>query len=425
MRIGLFTDTYHPATNGIVYAVDITRRQLRRMGHDVYVFCPKVVGEEMEYDPRVVRFRSVASGLFEDSRVSLFRPSAASELVRGLDLDVIHFFTPAQLGLLAVHTARTTGAVLIGHHCTDISRVVEHYRHTLPVLLSLALALQFAIETTRLDLATLATVLRPRSDIGDWCRIAAENSLAMLYSRCDAVVAVSRKSRDQLESWRGTYDYRVVALPTGVDPLPSPSPEEIARFRSQWNLADDEEIIVNVGRMGAEKNLPLLIAALRIVLEARPRARLMYVGGFDFLNALKELAAQSGVGHRITFTGCLPRNRLGVVYAVADVLAFPSMTDTQGLVLNEAANAGLPIVLIDESVTEIVRHGVNGVVTPNSATGFAAGIIELLADRGRADDFGAAGRRIAREFGEYGQTRKLELLYRQEIAKRRRSRSLR
>lgn len=39
MKIGLFTDSYRPATNGIVYVVEITRRELEALGHEVYIFC--------------------------------------------------------------------------------------------------------------------------------------------------------------------------------------------------------------------------------------------------------------------------------------------------------------------------------------------------------------------------------------------------
>ena len=40
MRIGLFTDTYRPTINGIVFVVETVKKQLESLGHEVYVFCP-------------------------------------------------------------------------------------------------------------------------------------------------------------------------------------------------------------------------------------------------------------------------------------------------------------------------------------------------------------------------------------------------
>ena len=40
MRVGLFTDTYRPSINGIVFVVESLKRELEALGHDVYVVCP-------------------------------------------------------------------------------------------------------------------------------------------------------------------------------------------------------------------------------------------------------------------------------------------------------------------------------------------------------------------------------------------------
>jgi hypothetical protein len=38
MRIGLFTDSYYPSTNGVVYVVASAIRELKELGHEVYLF---------------------------------------------------------------------------------------------------------------------------------------------------------------------------------------------------------------------------------------------------------------------------------------------------------------------------------------------------------------------------------------------------
>lgn len=418
MRIGLFTDTYHPATNGIVNVVDITRDQLEQMGHEVYVFCPKVNGDTKEYDDRVIRFRSIPSGLFDDNRLSVFFPPIEMRTIRRLELDVIHFFTPLQIGMMGVYAAQRTGAILVGQHCTDLYQYVEHYPQVLPGVLALTLTLPFTVKFDGVDAKTLARTYRPQLGITQWNRDVVENLMALVYSRCDVVIAVSRKSKQQLESWRGQYQYDVESLPTGVDPLPRGTKPAAKQFRADWGIESDDEVIANIGRMGAEKNLAILIPALKKILKTRPKARLLYVGDFDYRETLERLAAESGVGDRITFTGRIPREDLGIAYAAADVFVFPSVMDTQGLVVHEAAGAGLPIVYVDKLVTEAVEDGVNGYLARNSAANIADKILMLLEDPEKRKAFGAASRKIAHKYSEYGQTRKLEQLYREAIARR-------
>lgn len=411
MRIGLFTDTYRPAMNGIVHVVDSTRQQLEALGHEVYVFCPKVNNDPNEYDDHVIRFRSIPSGLFDDNRLSVFFPPVEMRKIRKLNLDVIHFFTPLQIGMMGIYAAQRTDAILVGQHCTDFYQYVEHYPQVLPGVLALTLTLPFTVKFDGVDTRTLLRSYRPQSGVTQWSKDVVENLMALVYSRCDAVIAVSRKSQKQLEGWRKKYSYDVTLLPTGVDPLPKPSTAEVKDFRSKWGIAPDDLVFTNIGRIGAEKNLAILIPTLKKVLEKHANARLVFVGDFDYLETLKEIAAKSGVNDRITFTGRIPREKLGAAYAAADVFVFPSVMDTQGLVVHEAANAGLPVVYVDRYVTEAVIDGENGYVARNSAASIAEKIIGLFDDADLRKQFGTASKAIAGRYSERIQTEKLEKIY--------------
>lgn len=418
MRIGLFTDTYHPAMNGIVQVVDSTRKELEALGHEVFVFCPKVSGDPNEYDDHVIRFRSIPSGLFDDNRLSVFFPMVEMRRIRKLDLDVIHFFTPLQIGMMGVYAAQRTDAILVGQHCTDLYQYVELYPQVLPGVLAFTLTLPFTVKFDGIDTRTLLRSYRPQLGAAQWGQDVIENLMALVYSRCDEVLAVSRKSQQQLESWRGEYYYDVTVLPTGVDPLPYPTAADVRAFRKKWDIAPDDLVFANIGRIGAEKNLDILIPTLKKVLNAHANARLLFVGDFDYLDTLKELAARSGMNDRITFTGRLPRQNLGVAYAAADVFVFPSVMDTQGLVVHEAANAGLPIVYVDRYVTEAVVDGENGFVARNSTGSIAEKIIRLFDDADLRKRFGAASKKIAARYSERIQTKKLEVIYKQALERR-------
>ena len=70
--------------------------------------------------------------------------------------------------------------------------------------------------------------------------------------------------------------------------------------------------------------------------------------------------------------------KLGPYYASADVFAFPSLTDTQALVLHEAAHAGLPIVTVDHELRLVVDEGVNGAIARPTPESLARQLVMLL-----------------------------------------------
>jgi glycosyltransferase involved in cell wall biosynthesis len=68
-----------------------------------------------------------------------------------------------------------------------------------------------------------------------------------------------------------------------------------------------------------------------------------------------------------------------LVYAAADLFAFSSLTDTQGLVLTEAKAAGLPAVCVDSfGPATVVKDGVDGFLVPNDPDAFAAAVLRVL-----------------------------------------------
>jgi glycosyltransferase involved in cell wall biosynthesis len=428
MRIGLFTDTYLPSINGIVYVVESLKKHLEAQGHEVFIFCParsistQRHAVEFDEDEHVIRFPSVKGAFYDEYDTSFFFPPLVLARIRDLELDVIHFFTPGQVGMMGVYAAFKTDTPIVAQHCTDLRQYVEHYRDgtLLPGLLALISLLPFVVKISGKDIREIMKMYRPRRERVQWNIDIVEGAVTLVYSKCDAVIALSRKSKIQLESWQkdDNYKYEVTLMPNGVDGVPLATKEEIAAFREQWNIAPTDEVFGFAGRLGVEKNLDMLIPTLEIVVSKRPNARLLYVGDFDHREVLEAAAAQSPYADRITFTGALRRENLGVAYGAMDVFVFPSMTDTQGWVIHEAAIAGLPIVLIDQGVSEVVDAGVNGEYVDNTPESMADVLIDLLGDEAKRTAYGHESAMRARSFTEESQVAKLAALYETIIAKR-------
>ena len=406
--------------------VESLKRELENLGHEVYVFCPaksmspskqaELLNEDA--DSRIIRFPSIKGAFFDDYDTSVFFPPAVQRRIKELELDMVHVFTPSQIGLVGVKAAKKNDIPLVIQHCTDIYEFVDHYPAVLPGALALAgIVFPMSVKLRGHDLLEIAKLYKPRAGVTKWNKDIIESVITILYSKADAVIALCRKSCKQLKSWQyDDYQYELVLMPNGVNALPRPTKTEVKAFREQWNLAEDDEIFGFVGRLGEEKNLPLLIKSFeRHIARKRPKAKLLFVGDFEYRKTLEEMAAATKYADRIIFTGAMPREKLGLAYSVFDVFAFPSLKDTQGWVLHEAAHAGLPIVLVDKELSEVVQDGVNGFIANDNPTSFGRAIITLLEDADKRQEFGAISKKLAAKFTENRQVKKLEKLYQELI----------
>lgn len=426
MRIGLFTDTYRPSINGIVFVVESLKRELETLGHEVFVFCPAKTmtpskDDELSDNGHIIRFPSVKGAFFDDYDTSIFFPPRELLKIKRLELDVIHIFTPSQIGLMGVRAAHKYDIPCVIQHCTDMYEFAEHYPAVLPGVLALGgVIFPLSAKFDGKDYREILKIYRPRTSVTKWNQDIIEQIITMLYSKADAVIALSRKSQQQLESWQNDdYHYDITLMPNGVNALPRPTSAQIADFRKSWGLKTNDEVFGFVGRLGEEKNLPVLIEAFeRYIAEARPKSKLLFVGDFEYRAVLEEMARDTPYADRIIFTGALPREELGVAYEVLDVFCFPSLKDTQGWVLHEAAHARRPIVIVDQEVSEVVRDGESGVFVENTADSMAEGIISLLKSPKKRREYGEMSKKLAAKYTERRQVRKLEALYRRVIAER-------
>lgn len=425
MRIGLFTDTYRPSINGIVFVVESLKRELEAQGHVVYVFCParsirpSKHAELLDEDEHIIRFPSIKGAFYDDYDTTIFFPPRVLNQIRDLDLDIIHFFTPGQVGLMGVNAGIRCNVPIVAQHCTDLREYVEHYRDglLLPGVLALVGLLPLAVKVNGKDIREIMKMYRPRRGSVQWNIDIVESMVTLVYSKCDAVIALSRKSKHQLESWQKDENYRydVTLMPNGVDPLPKAPAEKVKAFKKLWNIADTDEVFGFVGRLGSEKNLELLIAAAEKLTRTRPNAKLLFIGDFEYRETLEEIAASSECPDRITFTGALPREELGAAYASMQVFTFPSLTDTQGWAVHEAALSGLPLILVDPELSEVLEDGKNGYLAANDANDVTSKLDELFSDDKKREAFGAYSKTLAKKFTEKRQVAKLAKLYEQSV----------
>jgi glycosyltransferase involved in cell wall biosynthesis len=413
VRIGFFSDRYLPFTDGIACSMEDARRELEDLGHEVYIFAPKPDRRYCELAPRVTRFPAVKGLFFDDYRCSVFYPPRTRRQVDKLDLDLVHFHTPGQIGMFGAYYARRYDLPLVTTYHTDLYEYVTHYPGVLPGVVALSILAPYVTGGGAGERRISRSCARPERSIDRWNQKVVERGMTLIHNSCDLVITPSAKMTAQLGGWNTTS--RIATLPSGVDEIAS-SPEAVAAARRELGFAEDDQVVLFVGRIGSEKNLSLLIEAFTRVASGNERARLLLIGPGDEDGRFRAQAAATACADRITFTGRKPRAELGAYYELAEVFAFPSTADTQALVVNEAAWAATPIVMVDRNISQIVEDGVSGLYAADSPEGLAEKISTLLDRPEYAEALGRAARERAGKLTARIQAGKLARLYEETTA---------
>jgi len=383
MNIGFFTDTYLPQINGVAISIDSFRRELERRGHSVYVFAPRVPGHK-EKDSRVMRFRSLSLGPFFSGKGSmmanrLVMPFSVHNYFKlhDIKLDIIHSHTEMGMGTLAIFAAKRLNVP----HVHTYHTLYPEYVHYLGK----------------------GKIISKKG---------AEKLSALYCNRCQTVIAPSQKIKELL--WKYGVKKQIEVLETGID-LPLYSVAKKDTFRKKYGIDEKTKILLCVGRQGKEKGMDVILwahAAANI-----EKCLLVFVGDGPERPNLERMAKDLGIDKKVLFTGLLPYQEVVQAYAAADLFVFASVTETQGIVLLEAAASGLPIIAVNDSVvSQYVHPGQNGVLVKD-AKEMAKEIIKFFENPWEAAKMEKVSRQIAASYSIQNQTEKLLEIYRQTLVK--------
>ncbi len=344
MNIGVFTDSFRPYTSGVVRSIELFSREFKSLGHEVYIFGPDYPMLNPPKEEGVFRFISVPWPINPDFSLPIPFSTHLGATIRHLELDIIHAHSPFLLGRLGARAARRHKLPLVFTFHT----LYDQYVHYFP----------FAEKTSKQVVQNIAR---------NFC------------NRCNMVVAPSQLVVNYLR--RIGVEAPLVNIPTGVD-LNEFSGADQNWLRDNYGIKPEEKALLFVGRLGKEKNVTFLMKSFQIVQEQFPETRLVLVGKGPQENYLRKMSSQMGLADKVIFTGVLPRQTIVHCYASADLFVFPSVTETQGLVIGEAKATGLPVVAIRAfGPAEMVAHGEDGILTDPSIPAFTEGILSILKDR--------------------------------------------
>jgi glycosyltransferase involved in cell wall biosynthesis len=206
-------------------------------------------------------------------------------------------------------------------------------------------------------------------------------------------------------------------LPTGI-PVERFRNGDGLQFRARHGIEAERRVALYVGRIAHEKNIPFLLEAADHARRLLPEFLLLIAGEGPALPGLRRMAEKRGLEQHVRFVGYLDReSELPHCYAAADVFAFSSRTETQGLVLLEAMAAGIPVYALAAMGTcDIVGPQRGAVAAPDQPEAFGTGLAALLADAPRLRRLAGEAHTFAETWSAPERARQLAELYGSLIA---------
>ncbi|MFD1106921.1 TIGR04063 family PEP-CTERM/XrtA system glycosyltransferase [Sphingobium olei] len=218
--------------------------------------------------------------------------------------------------------------------------------------------------------------------------------------QADAVAVICEGLRSDLIA-RGIDPDKIIVSPNGVDldQFGDPVPRDPA-LTAKLGL-EGADVVGFIGSFYDYEGLDDLIAALPRLVRARPRAKLLLVGGGPMEQALRDQAMASPFADHIGFVGRVPHDQVEHYYAQVDVLAYPRkamrLTDlvTPLKPLEAMAQGRLVAASAVGGHRELIEDGVTGTLfAPDDPKALAAALAGLFADRAMWDERRIQARRF-------------------------------
>ncbi len=343
LRIAFFSDSARPLVNGVATSIAMLTEELREAGHSVALFAPRFPGYR-DPDPNTYRFPSFETVWSRGYPAALPPYWPMLRHFRRREFDLVHIHTPFFVGFTGLRWAESHGLPTVATYHT----LYDRYAHYVPIL--------------------------PRR----YVRFRLAKHTNFFYNAVDRVVTPTEASLKWLR--RHSIRRPVTVIPTGI---PRPLAITKGEARTLLNVSPLAKALLYVGRLAREKNVETVILAAERVFAADPTARLLLVGDGPHRGALTEMVRGRGMGDRVRFVGAVERHEVDAYYAAADVFLFASITETQGLVLQEAMSYGLPAVAATGGgASEAILHVEDGFVTRNDPGDLARHVLMLLEDPG-------------------------------------------
>ncbi len=333
MRLAYVTETFPPEINGVSLTAERFVRGLRARGHTIDLVRPRQSHELASDTDTEWRAPGLPIPMYRDLQIGL---PLISKLVRRWQRarpNLVHVATEGPLGWAAIRAARQIDIPITSDFRTNFDQYSEHYGF-------------------------------------GWMRGVVGGYLRHFHNATDRTF-VPTPAVSQALTQQGFKRTEVVGR--GVD-AEGFSPQHASQeLRASWGADERSPVLLYVGRLASEKNVPLAFRAFEAVRSRLPGVRFVVVGDGPLRKKLARLHPEA------IFAGPQRGRTLAEYYASADVFLFPSLTETFGNVTLEALASGLLVVAFRSGAAAVhIDDGTSGVlIEPGDEQGFIAGTCAL------------------------------------------------
>ncbi len=394
MRIAITSDLYYPMTNGVAVFANNLAKGLAKQGHEVLVICPSFTGKQHREKRDGVITWYLRSIRFP------FYPDQINEVPEGKEF----------LGMPLPRLAYRHGLWITVDPYPAMKKILNRFR---PDVIHLQTAEMVAIATRRYakkyDIPLVSTGHAYPDNITSQLKI-----LKPIKRPLDAILRTYMASflkhseyatmptemaiDDLVPKKRKHFQVTVEPLSNGVDLAQFGPKKAPARIYRKYHLPKDKPLILYVGRVDPEKSISNVVSAFAATLEKVPEAKLVIVGDGTDRRHLQDLARALGIEKSVIFPGRIYPPDIMEVYRTATMFATASETETQGIVLIEAAATGLPLVAVDAgAVRELCQHKKNGILChPGDVAEMTDAMVKLLKNPELCERYGKESLEVAK-----------------------------
>lgn len=338
MRIGIFTETYTPYISGLVTSEVMLKKALEKKGHTVYVVTANLESFHYEYDEeeKVLKIPGIPTGIY-DSRLTSIYPIKAINIIKKWNLDVIHSQTEFAIGSFARLFAKQYNIPVVHTYHT----MYEDYVHYI----------------------TKGYFNKSSKKIVEY--------LTKFY--CDKTISeliVPTKKAYDLFKQKYNVQRNIHIIPTGIEIerfyKENIDSKKVSTLKKQYNIKRNDFILIFVGRIAEEKNIPFIIDVMSDLIEKNRNLKMLIIGDGPDKAKYEKYSKEKSCENNIIFTGKVPWDDIPAYYNLGSAFISASTTETQGLTIIEAMGASLPALCIDdESFSGTVVDDLNGFLFKN------------------------------------------------------------
>lgn len=390
MKIGIFTDAYNPVTSGVVTSINMLEQEMKKRGHEVYVFAPsKSTQPNEEQNLYMLKSMPLIVARQYKNRVAAFYSRDIAKKIKELNLDIIHTQSEFSLGLFGKIISRKYNIPFIHTYHT----MWEDYIHyIIPIKGGRNIYTKRFARTFSKNFATKA----------------------------ECIITPSKKTEKYLKYKCKIKNKPMYVIPTGIDIKPFAkenfTTQQKNELKESLGIKANEKVILFLGRVAEEKSIDVIMNNMPIIFNSSPNTKFLIVGDGPSKNSLEEQAKKLKIDDKVIFTGKIPWSDVPKYYNIGDVFVNASLTETQGLTFIEAMAASVPIVAkYAPNLSEFIINNKNGILVKRDLD-FSNSIISVLSNKSLSEKLIKNGIETAKlnsseEFGD-----KLEMLYAEIIA---------